>query len=531
MLTSGALTATQILETQVPSGTAPVSFTLPAPWGRFVQSNKLVLAFTGTTPVSPDTNSNAGFRISLATTPALTFTPINTNQVPGISAQPQSLLACSTASASLTVTALGTSPLAYQWRKNGSPLEMATNSALTLANLSSSDAGSYDVVVTNLYGAVTSSVAMLSVVAALPVSILIQPASQSVPIGANVAFGVTAGSGFPVAYQWYKGGNAIPNATNALLSLYSVTATEAGDYAVAVYNSCSSIGSQTATLTIQTPGSNGVAASTWATIRSDTNTLNDINEAALGYVMVKYSTNITTVATNPTAGAAKAYFQFDLAGKNPDPSISASLTVYRPSTSGQQNVQIWGLNQPYPGMAGTLTWPVAQANDTNSNNLLTGPGNPFAASAITNLLLPDGSGAYSIPLPTPWGQFIQDNKLVLALTGAAPGTATNSAAGFRIVVTNAAQLPTLAFSTASAAPPLVPPQLAGAVSAINGAFQLAFTNVPRANFVVFCSTNVALPPEFWTPLATVAETAPGQYQWTDLQATNSPVRFYRVGTP
>jgi hypothetical protein len=65
--------------------------------------------------------------------------------------------------ASFTVTATGTAPLSYQWRKDGVAITNATNATLTLAAAAVSDAGIYSVVVTNSAGSVTSSGAALTV--------------------------------------------------------------------------------------------------------------------------------------------------------------------------------------------------------------------------------------------------------------------------------------------------------------------------------------------------------------------------------
>ena len=75
---------------------------------------------------------------------------------------------------SFSVTASGTSPLAYQWWKNGAALSPAinptsTNGTLTFASVQTTDAGSYWVVITNAGGAVTSSVAQLTVIPYTPV--------------------------------------------------------------------------------------------------------------------------------------------------------------------------------------------------------------------------------------------------------------------------------------------------------------------------------------------------------------------------
>jgi hypothetical protein len=57
-----------------------------------------------------------------------------------------------------------------------------------------------------------------------------------------------------------------------------------------------------------------------------------------------------------------------------------------------------------------------------------------------------------------------------------------------------------------------------------------FTNNPSASFTVLASTNLSLQMSSWTLLAGVAEVLPGQFQFTDPQATNTPLRFYRVSS-
>ena len=64
-----------------------------------------------------------------------------------------------------------------------------------------------------------------------------------------------------------------------------------------------------------------------------------------------------------------------------------------------------------------------------------------------------------------------------------------------------------------------------------GAFQLSFTNLDGLSFTVLATTNLALPLTNWTVLGTPVESPPGQYQFTDPQATNKATRFYRVSSP
>jgi alpha-tubulin suppressor-like RCC1 family protein len=82
-----------------------------------------------------------------------------------------------------------------------------------------------------------------------------------------------------------------------------------------------------------------------------------------------------------------------------------------------------------------------------------------------------------------------------------------------------------------AGPPASAIALSGAQTLTNGAFQFAFTNTPGAFFSVLATTNPALPFTNWTPLDGLAEVSPGQFQFTDPQATNSTQRYYRVRSP
>ena len=76
-----------------------------------------------------------------------------------------------------------------------------------------------------------------------------------------------------------------------------------------------------------------------------------------------------------------------------------------------------------------------------------------------------------------------------------------------------------------------PFQIGAAKKLGNGAFQFGFSNTPGASFTVLSATNVSLPLSNWTVLGTATETTPGQFQFIDLQATNSAQRFYRVRSP
>ncbi len=82
---------------------------------------------------------------------------------PSITAQPQSQAVSAGANVTFTVSASGSQPLSYQWNFNGGPINGATASSLVLNGVTAGDAGSYDVVITNLFGQTNSDVATLDV--------------------------------------------------------------------------------------------------------------------------------------------------------------------------------------------------------------------------------------------------------------------------------------------------------------------------------------------------------------------------------
>jgi hypothetical protein len=91
-----------------------------------------------------------------------------TNTAPTITAQPAATNVFVGDSATLTVSVVGTRPLAYQWRKDGGNMNGKTSATLTLANVTLTDSGDYTVVVTNDFGSVTSAVARVTVTATRP---------------------------------------------------------------------------------------------------------------------------------------------------------------------------------------------------------------------------------------------------------------------------------------------------------------------------------------------------------------------------
>jgi hypothetical protein len=173
--------------------------------------------------------------------------PITVCVPPTITTEPIAQTVCSGTALNLSVTVTGTG-LSYQWRKGGTNITGATSATYTVASAAATNAGDYDVVITNSCGNATS-VSVAVTVNEAP-AITAQPTAQAGCNGTNVTFNVTAttASG-TLAYQWKKDGADVAGATSSSLTL-PASAANAGNYTVVVSNGNCSATSNAVALTV-----------------------------------------------------------------------------------------------------------------------------------------------------------------------------------------------------------------------------------------------------------------------------------------
>ena len=188
------------------------------------------LGWSNKTFIVTATSANTTIQFAMRNDPSyfylddVSVTPI---KLPVILQQPVSQTNLIGSNVVFAAFATGTAPLAYQWRTNGVKLLNAGNvSGVTTSNLSltavtANNAGNYTLVVTNAYGSVTSSVAVLAVV--LPAAITGSVTNRTIECGANTnLFAIAAAGTPPLSIQWSFDGAPVVGATNASFALTNV---------------------------------------------------------------------------------------------------------------------------------------------------------------------------------------------------------------------------------------------------------------------------------------------------------------------
>ena len=172
--------------------------------------------------------------------------------------QPQHQTNYAGTTARFSVVATSANPFVAQWQKDGTNLvdggriSGVTNSTLTLADVLAADAGTYNVVLSNKQGVVTSSSATLTVIN-VPV-IVTQPTNEIGFVGYSTTFTVSAYGAPPFVFQWYFNGaplgSAVAGTNFSSYTLSNLRTNQAGSYSVKIINAYGSTNSVPASLRV-----------------------------------------------------------------------------------------------------------------------------------------------------------------------------------------------------------------------------------------------------------------------------------------
>lgn len=181
---------------------------------------------------------------------------------PTVTRQPQSQTLQVGEQATMSVAGDGYAPPTVQWQKRsfadaflGLPwanIANATGTSYTTPALTLADHPTYyRALLINASGTTASDVVTVSVVEQLAPPVIVgQPGSLNVTVGGTAVFAATASGAGPISYQWHRNGVAVTGANASVLTLNNVTASNDGQYTLAVTNRVGTTVSEPAALVV-----------------------------------------------------------------------------------------------------------------------------------------------------------------------------------------------------------------------------------------------------------------------------------------
>ncbi|MGZ5528491.1 MAG: beta strand repeat-containing protein, partial [Limisphaerales bacterium] len=227
--------------TTVPSGTGPFTYvwskdgqTIVTETADHITLNNVTAANAGTYSVHVTGTCNSADKSATLT--------VNENTA---ATSLTDLVLCPTQTATFTTTVSGTGPFGFVWKKDGAVLTGETTNTISIASVTTANAGTYTVEVTGVCNSVTNT-AILTVNQNVGATAL---TDVTVCENQPVAFSTTASGTGPLAYVWKKDGSVMLGQTNSSISIASAQVANAGVYTVEVTGLCTSV-TNSATLTV-----------------------------------------------------------------------------------------------------------------------------------------------------------------------------------------------------------------------------------------------------------------------------------------
>ncbi len=446
--------------------------------------------------------------------------------VPVITQSPASQTVTLGQPANFFVLASGVPTLSYQWRKGGTNLSGANATNYSIASITAGDAGTYDVVVTNSFGSVTSAPAILAV------------ANPSSYAGVLAGWEVTGLSGYGlspfaatsnapnVAVVGLTRGSGVGTASTAATSAWGGTGFVFANAAAAI------TGNSFATFSLM--ASNGYTLSctnipAYNIRHSGSGSTNGLWQYQVGNgAFTDIGSAITWGANTSSSGNLQS--AIDLSGIGALQNVPSGTTVtFRIVLWGGTGTGTWYVNHVSGLDLQVLGSLAPVSSGVTAPTIITAPvaTNVFAGKNAGLTVTANGTA----PLAYQWlknGSTVANGGVISgAFTNALSFTpaATNHTGNYSVIVTNlgGAVTSAVAFLNVVPVPALVLSNSAsGFVLAANGG---AVSNT----IVVQRATNLT-PPIVWVPLQTNVIGTNGQIRFTETNQ-NQPASFYRIQIP
>ncbi|MBN86526.1 MAG: hypothetical protein CL885_03285, partial [Dehalococcoidia bacterium] len=136
--------------------------------------------------------------------------------------------------AEISVSAVGSTPIEFQWLYENEPIQGRVNRTLLIENVNDNDVGKYRLVASNPAGKVISpEVRLLMLNRAV---ITVPPKGDVLRKGETLSLMVAASGTEPLAYKWMHNGQVLEGFNNARLEILDVQPSDSGVYSVEVSN-------------------------------------------------------------------------------------------------------------------------------------------------------------------------------------------------------------------------------------------------------------------------------------------------------
>ena len=401
-----------------------------------------------TTPATTNADSGSQFAVTVTNSAGSVTSNaavLTVNAPPSITAQPANQTVNAGLTATFSVAATGTATLAYQWKKNGTPIGGAASASYTTPATTSSDSGAqFTVTVTNSLGNVTSNAATLTV--NVPPTISTQPTSKTVVVGQTATFSVTAAGTGTLTYQWKKNGTAISGATAASYTTPATVASDNGaSFTVAVTGGSGSATSTAATLTVNVPPSitTQPASKTVFAGQTATFSVTATGTAPLTYQWNKNGTAIngatsssyTTPATTTTDnGAQFTVTAANVAGKIT--SAPATLTVNTATyilNASQTSLNFSNVNIGSNSTLSVILSNGGNSNVTISNVAISGAGYTVSGVQSGQIVTPGQTATLNVTFAPAATALILGNVTVTSNAANSPASVALSGTGVQVV--------------------------------------------------------------------------------------------------